>query len=409
MDALRKKYHQWRSQSRDTRFLVRGAVVILLVFAVIGLVVRGLVVVTGHDSSTMAEAIAAEASDLDRPSRGDGNQDNDRDGDKDSPLGMPESFADGGALYQAIAKREQAIAERDWVSIFRWQAWIDVLALKSPMFFLSLFAGTVWAIVIAQFAGFSRSQLLLYALALVLGGFSATLTIVALIFQEMRGITEAGSLLDQLIFWIAGVGLREELAKLLCFAPLLVFLRKREAIDALVCGGMVGLGFAIQENINYFDAAGPANALGRMMTANFIHLGLTAIAARALFRLIKWPRKCWEEFLATFIGVVLVHGLYDAVLSIPEVSEYGGLLSLVVIAGIAYYFCTMAGAGGRLRPGRSFSPVAVLVFGLALLTGGVYVFLCFYIPPGMAAVLCGESLIGVFVFAAIFISRLHEY
>ena len=69
----------------------------------------------------------------------------------------------------------------------------------------------------------------------------------------------------------------------------------------------------------------------------------------------------------------------------------------------------MAGAGGRLRPGRSFSPVAVLVFGLGVLTGGVYVFLCFYIPPGMAAVVCGESLVGVFVFAAIFINRLHEY
>ena len=408
MDALRQKYRQWRGRSRDTRFLVRGATMILLVFGVIGLVVRGVVVVTGHDSSTMAEAIAAEVPDLDRPG-GNGNGDGESGDEDSSPLALPENVEDRGALYEAIAKREQATVERDWVSIFRWQAWIDVLSLKTPMFVISLFAGGVWAIIIAQFAGFSRNQLLLYALALLLGGLSATLTIVALIFQEMRGITEAGSLLDQLIFWIAGVGFREELAKLLCFAPLLFFLRRGEAIDALIYGGMVGLGFAVQENINYFNAAGPTNALGRMMTANFWHLGSTAIAARALFRFVKWPRKCWEEFLATFIAVVVVHGLYDAALSIPEVGEYGGLLSLVAIAGVAYYFCTLAGAGGRLRPGRSFSPVAVLVFGLAVLTGGIYVFLCLYIPPGMAAVVCGESLIGVFVFAAIFINRLHEY
>lgn len=409
MDALRQKYRQWRAQSRDTRFLVRGAIVILLTFGVIGLVVRGVVVATGHASMTMAEVIAAQEPDLDRPGGGNGRGDEQSDGDEHSPLGLPDNVEDRSALYQAIAEREQAIDARDWVAIFRWQAWIDVLSLKSPMFLISLFAGSVWAIIIARFAGFSRNQLLLYGLALLLGGFSATLTIIALIFQEMRGITETGTLLDQLIFWIAGVGFREELAKLLCFAPLLIFLRKGEPVDALICGGMVGLGFAIQENINYFVEAGPTNALGRMMTANFLHLGMTAIAARALYRLVKWPRKCWEEFLATFIGVVVVHGLYDAVLSIPEVSEYGGLLSLVVIAGIAYYFCTLAGAGGRLRPGRSFSPVAVLVFGLAVLTGGVYVFLCFYIPPGMAAVICGESLIGVFVFGAIFINRLHEY
>jgi len=407
MDALRQKYRQWRGQSRDTRFLVRGAITILLVFGVTGLVVHGVVVMTGHGSSSMAEAIAAEVPDLDRPGSGDG--DGVDDGEKESPLALPGDVEDRSALYQAIAKREQATARRDWVGIFRWQAWIDVLSLNSPMFIISLFAGSVWAFIIGRFAGFSRNQLLLYGLALLLGGFSATLTIVALIFQELRGITEAGTLLDQLIFWIAGVGFREELAKLLCFAPLLIFLRKAELIDALICGGMVGLGFAIQENINYFHDTGPTNALGRMMTANFLHLGLTAIAARALYRVVKWPRKCWEEFLATFIGVVVVHGLYDAVLSIPEVGESGALLSLAVIAGIAYYFCTLAGAGGRLRPGRSFSPVAVLVFGLAVLTGGVYVFLCCYIPPGMAAVVCGESLVGVFVFAAIFINRLHEY
>lgn len=124
--------------------------------------------------------------------------------------------------------------------------------------------------------------------------------------------------------------------------------------------------------------------------------------------MVKQPRRHWEEFLATFIAVVLLHGLYDAFIGTEQLQELA-LASFVILAAIAYYFCTVVGSTGRLSPAKSFSPVALLVFGLAILSGSVYLFLCWYMPPVAALVVCGESVVGLFPAAVVYISRLHEH
>ena len=96
-------------------------------------------------------------------------------------------------------------------------------ASYEPIFVgLGLFVAAVWFIIIGQFAGFRRSQLVLYFCAVLLGAFSAILTVFAVILQQnvYETMLESQELIPGLIYNIAGIGLREESIKLLCFLPL---------------------------------------------------------------------------------------------------------------------------------------------------------------------------------------------
>ena len=82
------------------------------------------------------------------------------------------------------------------------------------------------------------------------------------------------------------IGLREEALKLLLFVPLIPFLLNRDDLEILTVAGLVGLGFALEENINYFQASAGLSAVGRFATANFLHIALTAMCGLTLTRAI---------------------------------------------------------------------------------------------------------------------------
>jgi len=85
--------------------------------------------------------------------------------------------------------------------------------------------------------------------ALLLGVLSVWPTLLILHYQEGNlGLTGEGGFPHDLLYYLLGVGLREELAKLLLFALLLPrLLKKRSGAAALLSGAFVGLGFALEE------------------------------------------------------------------------------------------------------------------------------------------------------------------
>ena len=171
---------------------------------------------------------------------------------------------------------------------------------------------------------------------------------------------------------------------------------------------MVGLGFAINENIQYYMNGGVVDAFPRLMTANFLHMGMTGLIARAAFRMMKRPRRHWEEFLGTFLAVVVFHGLYDAFILVPELDNLG-IMSLVCLAVLAYYFFETLGKLGRVGPSLAFAPVAVLVVGMAALVGCIYLYACWRVSPFVAAMVCVQPLFVMFPIVAMFIQRLRDY
>jgi hypothetical protein len=181
---------------------------------------------------------------------------------------------------------------------------------------------------------------LLCALGFVLGVLSTTLTIYLVVLQDDILKFGAGQdVVSVLAYNIGGVGVREELAKLLLFAPLLPMLIKRDdELEALIVASFVGLGFAVEENGSYFMMSEAASAPGRFLTANFFHVALTGMNGLALFRACTRGASGLNDFLFVFPVTVLAHGAYDAFFDLPQFDE-GGYVSMVIfILFTAYYF-----------------------------------------------------------------------
>lgn len=267
---------------------------------------------------------------------------------------------------------------RDFGGIFGTVLVHDYADLSLAYVGLTLFVATVWFFIIGQFSGFRSDQLIIYGVAILLGVFSATLTLFAVVVQEeVFGLfPENGDFVQGLINNIAGIGLREEFIKLVCFIPLIPFLlRRANPIEALVVAGLVGLGFAVQENLSYYSRSGGNATVARFLTANFFHLALTGLVGYSAYRFAQLPSRRWEELLATFLIVVLAHGIYDALLTLPEFAEHNWL-SIIVFAVLAYRFFGVAHSL-PFTWRQELSPMGIFVIGTSLLVGVTLNVVCF--------------------------------
>ncbi len=318
-----------------------------------------------------------------------------------------EDLRDHVSIFDRI---ELAIAERDYLGLLgltiRWD-----LAFDDPWLVpLSLFAALIWFVIITQFSGEWKRKGWLYLAAFVLGHLSASATLyVGLLQDRLLHFTHDPNapIVDQLIYCIAGIGLREEFLKLLLLVPLVPVLARRDhEIDALVCAGLVGLGFAFNENTGYiFRGGGEFGTWSRFLTANFFHVALTGVAGLSLVRCWRRPRRQWDNFLYDFLIVVAAHGAYDALLMVPPLMEYG-IISIVIFALIAYLFLDQALHLMRPQSSMTISPLAVFVLGSALLMGVVLCYASWAVPFRSAISAYLNGLGGMIAVVFVFISRL---
>lgn len=301
-----------------------------------------------------------------------------------------------------------AVILRDWLGLAKAVIQLDYQRSSISRYLISFIAGGIWLIIIGQFGGFSRRQITLYLSAVLLGIFSASTTLfVVIIDSDVRGFSLEGDLLHQLIFCVSGIGLREESIKLLFFIPLIPFLRKRPEIEALIAAAFVGLGFAIQENVGYYLGE-DFSPWPRFVTANFLHLSLTGILGLSLVNFIRWPRTRWEELVATFIGVVFAHGLYDAFIMVPELSNEYSIFSLLIFWAIAYRFFDQIEHLAKSGRNQTVSPLGIFILGAALLGSVVMIFSCWQIPFQIALIGFLASGLQIVPLMFIFINRFRD-
>ena len=163
----------------------------------------------------------------------------------------------------------------------------------------------------------------IYLTAFVLGVLSIVPTVLLITVEETKlHLVETGEAARDVLFFVFGVGLREEGSKLLLFAALLPALRRwGDKLDVLVCGALVGLGFAAEENLGYLASGDLHTGLGRFLTANFFHMAMTGTLAAALDDFVASPEENAQELSRTALMVIGIHGAYDFLLSHQE---YGG-------------------------------------------------------------------------------------
>ena len=243
---------------------------------------------------------------------------------------------------------------------------------------LGLITGCCWlafALQTLRIGSAFDKRIWLILLAIPLGALSVWPTWFFSFWQEYRwGLEESKSILGGLKYFIFGVGLREELAKLICLLPLMpVLLKWRSEFSALLASGCVGLGFATFENMSYFQRSGGGDAVGRYLTANPFHMTLTGLVGLATYRALRNPRDWGGQALATLAMAVFAHGVYNSFGAVAGLTDYG-IVSIIVFALVVYQFFHEL---RELRPlGReTVSLTANFLCGVSLVTAITFVYM----------------------------------
>jgi RsiW-degrading membrane proteinase PrsW (M82 family) len=305
-----------------------------------------------------------------------------------------------------------AIAQRDWRAIIRSVPLAQIATQNDSFVALTLITGLAWAFFLfhlGETAKFFSSTTLLCLAGLVLGILSTTPTIYLLIWEEEMLKLSAGDTSAHLLAYsVGGIGLREELCKLLLFVPLLPLLLKRDDDrDALLVASFVGLGFAIEENGSYFLATQGVDVPGRFLTANFLHIALTGLNGLALFRACAGRAHGLNEFLTVFPLTVLAHGLYNCLGAIPELMELGGYLAitLFVVASIIYF-----NRANELRENvrMTLSLTGAFIIGLTVVAAAVLIEQVSAFGPGPGLTRVFPEFIGVGILILMFLRVFDE-
>ena len=307
-------------------------------------------------------------------------------------------------------KYEIAVHERDWKSAARWlaYAWRPRLTLTSVV--MTAAAALAWGFFCARLGQLGHQlgrRLPLYVVAFVLGVLSVIPTAALIAIEEAKfRLVETGDPLRDALFFVFGVGLREEASKVLLFLPLFPILRKYgDRLDVLVCGALVGLGFAAEENLGYLASGDLHTGLARFLTANFMHMAMTAIIVAALDDFVRDREKHAADFSRTVALVVGLHGAYDFLLGHEE---YGG--SYFAMAAFFFLVKMFLGAvdHARRKADRGLTLTQAFVIALAVVTGTSAVYAVARVGPLHGATVMAEGLLGVAILIYAFVRTLRE-
>ncbi len=245
-------------------------------------------------------------------------------------------------------------------------------------------------------------------LAVALGVLSIWPTFFFILWQEIDwGLLESRDLGPGLRYFVLGVGLREELAKLLCLLPIMPLLVwKRSELAALLISSCVGLGFAMEENIGYFTRTAGTSTLGRLLTANPLHIALTGLIGLALYRAIRDPRNWGSHAVATFGLMVFAHGLYNAAIILPTFAELAPL-SMIVFALIIYQFFRELRTL-RTAQGETISLSATFLCGISLVIAATFVYLSATLGCRAALNTLTTDVLGLAIMVYLFLREMPE-
>ncbi len=269
-----------------------------------------------------------------------------------------------------------AAGEHRWLEIFKPLIGMERDYLKPMPATLAALAGLLWFVIAIQAIqpqGLFCFRMLVPILAVVAGVASIAPTLFTVLYEEeMWKLKATGDFLDDLIFYVGGVGPREEICKLLCFLPFVpVLLLRGSRLEMLMIAGCVGLGFAMEENVQYFAQAGPAIAFGRFLTANFFHLAATGIIGLAFCEWMLSPLKKFLPFIGKTLAVMLAHGCYDAFMAVEELAALALVSTMSFMLLALFFFRTLRTL--RTSATDQISIAGTLIVGISLLNAAVLV------------------------------------
>lgn len=178
-------------------------------------------------------------------------------------------------------------------------------------------------------------------LAFCIGFLTPTIALWTYRGLDSIGFDFNGDLFNDLMYSIFGVGLTEELSKLLGVGIAFFLLKKRinEPIDYLIFGGIVALGFSIRENFIYYSNYGSLVITGRTLISCLVHIINTSICVYGIYRFKIFQKG--NSYLNSIIGIsiaVASHGLFDFFLTHQIIGFFTPFLATIVyLIGVNFW------------------------------------------------------------------------
>lgn len=312
------------------------------------------------------------------------------------------------AAAEPMTKYRIAVYERDWkgAALALPRAWRPRLSGNGLA--MSAVAAIAWGFFctrLGKLGSRARFRLPLYLTAFALGVASIIPTVLLIAIEEAKlRLVETGDVARDILFFVFGVGLREEASKLLLFAPLLPILRRwGDKLDVLVCGALVGLGFAAEENLGYLADQDLSVGLGRFLTANFFHMAMTGIAASALDDFVADRERNAAAFTRATLLVVVLHGAYDFLIVHHELG--GAYLAMTVFVILAKTFLDAVDAARR-RADRGLTPLHAFILAVGIVTGVSLAHAYSAVGAKYALLVLGSGLLGEGIIVYVFVRTL---
>lgn len=207
--------------------------------------------------------------------------------------------------------------------------------------FAALVSVTMWLDYFQRIDVFEKEKIRHLGLALVLGGCAPYLSLYVYDLFEEIGFRANGKYLNDLIWSVLGIGLNEELCKLVSVFIVFLLLHRRinEPIDVLVYAGVTALGFSLVENYYYFSHHGVRIITSRSFYSALEHIINTSIIVYGIYRRRMFGKG--HPAVNTIVAIsvaVASHGLFDFFLIDSLAGYFTTTLSAVIyLIGINFW------------------------------------------------------------------------
>jgi RsiW-degrading membrane proteinase PrsW (M82 family) len=157
--------------------------------------------------------------------------------------------------------------------------------------------------------------------------------------HHIIGFDLNGKVFNDFIFCFFGIGLIEELMKLIPFLIILKFTKAvNEPIDYIIYISVSALGFAFAENLSYFHGLGLEIIHVRALVAVVIHMICSSIIGYGLYlNMYKTRAEKIRQVIVFFIIAAFVHGFYDFWLINKTAHSFGIISFFILIIGISVW------------------------------------------------------------------------
>lgn len=191
----------------------------------------------------------------------------------------------------------------------------------------------VWIDYFRHIDVFEPDKIRYLLIALFVGCFTPYLSILIYNLHKIIGFDITGEPVNDLLYSIIGIGLTEELSKIIGVAIVFTIIRKQinESIDYLIYAGMVAIGFALVENVMYIGKFGIDVITNRSFYSVLEHIINTSIITYGFFRFKIFNKgKHSYNILIAAITAISSHGLFDYFILNPSFKLFSPVLVIIV-------------------------------------------------------------------------------